>query len=115
MSQNIVNHFLSLLLSRNIHDLVAKYYDESVEVILNKSIKTNKKIIGMNMLLQTLNYMQILQFKIVDVKYSEDRLSYNIFLVTKNKNNIIDFSKHHIVNTWKNDLIYRHNHIITNH
>ncbi|MDH7447917.1 hypothetical protein [Aquimarina sp. 2201CG14-23] len=114
MSQNAVNNFISLLLSRNIHDLVVTYYDESVEITLNKNIQTNKKLAGMNLLLQTLSYMQILQFKVVDIEHSDNKLSYTIFLITKNQNNIIDFSKHHIVNTWKNNLIYRHNHLITN-
>lgn len=115
MSQNKVDSFISLLMSGNIHDMMYKYYDDNVKVILNKNIAVKKKMSGIDLLQQTLSYMQILQFKVVDIRHTGNKLSYGIYLVTKDQDNSIDFSEHHIVNTWKDNLIYQHNHIIINH
>jgi len=115
MSENIVNHFLSLLLSGNIQAVAAKYYDESVKVTLNESTEAKDKMSGISLLQQAMKYMQVLQFKVVDLRYTGNSLSYGVYLVTRNEDNVIDFSEHQIINKWRNNLIYCHNHIITNY
>ncbi|NER12607.1 hypothetical protein GWK08_04085 [Leptobacterium flavescens] len=115
MSKNVLGHFLSLLKSGKLVDLVSKYYDDNVEVVLNKHIWIGRKDMGISLLGQTLNYMQILQFRIEDVRCVKDSLSYKVYSVFRNDENRIYFIEHHIENKWKNDLIYEHNHLIINY
>lgn len=115
MSKNVLNHFLALLKSRKLMDLMLEYYDDNVKIILNKHLKIERKDLGINLLGQTLNYMQILQFKIEDIYCVKDRLYYKVYSVFKDDDEQIHFNEHLIESKWKNDRIYEHNHIIINY
>ncbi len=112
--KGIVSHFLFLLFSGRIQELTALYYVDGAKVILNDEIGMRKKSFGIDMLNNSLNYLQILQFKVFDLKQGKDELSYGVYMVTRNEDNTIDFSEHHIINKWKNDRIQLHNHTIIN-
>lgn len=114
MSENVLNHFLSLLLSGNYNALVTKYYADMVNVILDNTIKTKEKASGLHLLQSVVEPLQILQFKVVDIEYTSKHISYIIYLVTKGEDHQIDFSEHRIVNKWENNLIYYHNHLVIN-
>lgn len=103
-----------MLFSGNIHDLTNLYYDDEVQVVLNEHVKTNKKSFGMSLLMEALEYLQILQFDVFDLKQVGNHISYGIYMVTRNEDNTIDFSEHRIVNVWKKNRIEQHYHTIIN-
>ncbi len=114
MSENVLNHFLSLLSSGNYNVLVEKYYADIVNVILDNMTKTNKKTSAIQLLQKVVEPLQILQFKVADIEYTANHISYIIYLVTMDENHQIDFSEHQILNKWQDNLICYHKHLVIN-
>ncbi|WP_190808830.1 hypothetical protein [Flagellimonas sp. S3867] len=114
MSESIFNQFLSLLLSGNINKLATRYYDDSVKVTLNEGVKTRGKSLGIQWLQHILKNTQILQFNVEKIRRTENSLSYEIYMITRNQDSTLDFSKHRIQNTWKDNRICQHQHAIVN-
>ena len=114
MSENVLNHFLSLLLSGNYNVLITKYYADMVNVVLDNTAKTREKVSGLQLLQRVVEPLQILQFKVADIEYTANHISYKIYLVTRDEDHQINFSEHRILNKWQNNLISYHNHLVIN-
>jgi hypothetical protein len=115
MSEFIFNHFFSMLKMGKIDNLITLFYNEQIFLSINNDEKVIQKNTANKIWLRATRNVHILQFKIVDIIKKGNKLSYKIYLITKNKENSIDFSLHSVTNKWEDNLITQHKHIIINH
>jgi len=117
MSEQCFYHAISLLLAGKYDEMIAKYYGSRIELKLNETVQLAEKTFGLGLIKQALisEQAKVLQFKVADIQKQKNELRYNIFMVTKNIHNEIEFSKHRIRNRWQNNLVCHHDHNITNH
>lgn len=110
MSKNTLYVFLMLLKNGKWNRIINEYYSPNacVECISTQEIKDS------NWLLKLFaSAHQVLQYKVENIEITENRLSFAIHSVTKNKNNEIDFTEHLITSFWKNNAIQKHSHIVS--
>ncbi|MDY8137068.1 hypothetical protein [Aquimarina sp. 2201CG5-10] len=115
MSSIILHKFLNYVYLGKLEDVLRLFYTSNTLIRLNKDGIYLEPTSGKEAIKKALSAFKTIQYKVEDVIFNEEIISYKIYLITKNLENQIDFSEHIITNKWKNNKIYEHQHNIITH
>ncbi len=115
MSTTVLHLFLNYIYLGRLEDILQLFYTSGTIIHLNKNGINTETTVGREAIKKALSAFKTMQYKVEDVFFNEETIGYKIFMVTKTIENQIDFTEHTIINTWKNNKVSKHQHIIITH
>ncbi len=108
-------NLIFLLRKGDISRVIAKYFTGKTLVEVTRYCKGEKLYSNLSIFCTYLKRIHVLQVNIQDIIIKEKEMSYTLFLITRNKNNQLDFTEHSIKNIWDGNQITDHIHTIRPH
>mgnify|MGYP000701731068 CR=1 FL=1 len=104
--------YIFQLKKKDVTGIMKNYFTDDTQINISRRCHGEKKYSNLKTFYNYLNQVQILQFNLEDIEIENEKSTFKLMLITKNKQNQIDFTQHNISNKWKGNKIIEHDHII---